>query len=116
MSGYIRGENVVRAEGDCGANVSLMYGWTRSRSLDGTFDWTKVDFEFRAESTAVDVACRLNSGLDRALCGALKTRGGTEPRYLTAAAQLGVAADGTVSRRLVALDGPRWRTQPNDTR
>lgn len=42
-----------------GANVSVLGGFERSRSLDGDFDWTPACVVFQPQGTATTLACRL---------------------------------------------------------
>ncbi len=59
LCGWLKGEQIRGTNGDVGANVSLMGGFVRSESLQGTFDWTQRCVTFTAQTPRVDVACRL---------------------------------------------------------
>ena len=59
LCGFLKGESVAGLQGDVAANVSLLGGFVRSDSLSGTFDWTKACVSFTAETSPVEVVCRL---------------------------------------------------------
>jgi hypothetical protein len=59
LCGFLKGESVGGVQGDVAANVSLLGGFVRSDSLSGTFDWTKTCVSFTADTSRVEVACRL---------------------------------------------------------
>jgi hypothetical protein len=59
LCGWLRGEGIDGTQGTVGGNVSLLGGWVRSEGLWGTFDWTRMCVPFRADTSRVDVACRL---------------------------------------------------------
>jgi hypothetical protein len=58
LCGSLKGDS-VEVQGGVGANVSSIGTFIRSESLSGTFDWTKACVGFTADTTQVEVACRL---------------------------------------------------------
>lgn len=59
LCGLLKGEAVAGAEGDVGANLSVLGGFVRTEGLWGTFDWTRRCVSFTAETPRAEVACRL---------------------------------------------------------
>ena len=59
LCGSLKGVSVAGVQGAVGANVSVVGTFIRSESLSGTFDWTKACVGFTADTTQVEVACRL---------------------------------------------------------
>jgi len=59
LCGSLKGVSVAGVQGPVGANVSVVGTFIRSEGLSGTFDWTKACVGFTAETTQVEVACRL---------------------------------------------------------
>ncbi len=57
--GWLKGDGISGTEGGVGGNVSVLGGFVRSESLWGTFDWTHSCVTFTAETTRVDLACRM---------------------------------------------------------
>ena len=59
LCGALKGQAVQGVQGSVGANVSLLGGFTLSEEISGSFDWTTRCVDFVAETSSVDVACRL---------------------------------------------------------
>ena len=59
LCGFLKGESVAGVQGDVAANVSLLGGFVRSETLSGTFNWTQSCVSFTADTSRVEVACRL---------------------------------------------------------
>jgi hypothetical protein len=59
LCGRLKGEGIVRPEGNPGAKVSVLGGWTASWGLTGTFDWTESCVAFTQASPTATVTCRL---------------------------------------------------------
>jgi hypothetical protein len=59
LCGHLKGEGVLRPEGNPGAKVALLGGSTASRGLTGTFDWTESCIAFTPATTTTTVSCRL---------------------------------------------------------
>lgn len=58
--GSLRGRDIeTHPTALVGANVSVMGGFERSRSLAGDFDWTPACVVFQPQGTSVTLACRL---------------------------------------------------------
>jgi M6 family metalloprotease-like protein len=59
LCGALKGEAIQDMDGHIGAHVSLLDGFVRSEGLFGTFGWTNSCVRFTAQTSQVDVACRL---------------------------------------------------------
>jgi hypothetical protein len=58
VCGWLKGD-AIGGSGNTGANLSVLGTWAGAGNLLGTFGWTQRCFDFTAETTRADVACRL---------------------------------------------------------
>lgn len=61
LSGYIKGNNIIGTADNTGACLGIYFSWdhTTKEGSTGTFEWKKVSMIILAQSTTLDIVCRL---------------------------------------------------------